>query len=502
MEKNNVSLTCSKCGGQIDINPSEEIAECPYCKTKYGVSTLLEESDAVRIEKMKINNQQKIEQEKLKYEKEKNIKQEEKDEVTTFKKSTFSKVMILCAIFDALMCAVTFKNGKVLAGILAGVMTAMLIVSYLMKSHIIEEKKKGFGTILAIVAIVLFLPFFGLYNSGNQYNNAYQSAQSKQGNLDLSNVELKEQLPMPDKLYGRIATDRTDYLDIYISDITKQEFKDYVKKCINKGYTIDLENENWDSLYGAFDENGYNIRIYYTESSKEMNITLKAPEKMEEFDWPTNGLGTKVPQPKSNYGKISWDNSESFIVHVGNTTKTEYNDYVKECENQGYTLEHSKGEKTYSAKNAEGYKLSLMYLGGNRMEISVKPSEENKKETTNVTEQQKSEQEPEKTVEQPKTETTQSAENKSSSHTGLGKEFKEAMDSYEAFADEYIAFMKKYKNSNGTDMTILADYSKYISKLADMNDKFDKWKDEDLNAAEKAYYIEVQTRVNQKLLEF
>ena len=44
----------------------------------------------------------------------------------------------------------------------------------------------------------------------------------------------------------------------------------------------------------------------------------------------------------------------------------------------------------------------------------------------------------------------------------MGKEFKAAMDSYEAFIDEYVAFMKKYEKSDGTDPQMIADYGKYI----------------------------------------
>lgn len=44
-------------------------------------------------------------------------------------------------------------------------------------------------------------------------------------------------------------------------------------------------------------------------------------------------------------------------------------------------------------------------------------------------------------------------------------------------------------------------YTKYMSKYADMVEKFDKWESEDLNDAELAYYIDVQARVSKKLLE-
>ena len=74
------------------------------------------------------------------------------------------------------------------------------------------------------------------------------------------------------------------------------------------------------------------------------------------------------------------------------------------------------------------------------------------------------------------------------------------MESYEKFMDEYIVFMQKY-NSNPTDYELLKEYSTYLTKYNDMLDKFEKWEDEDLNDAETAYYIEVQTRVNKKLME-
>mgnify|MGYP000322716592 FL=1 len=82
----------------------------------------------------------------------------------------------------------------------------------------------------------------------------------------------------------------------------------------------------------------------------------------------------------------------------------------------------------------------------------------------------------------------------------MRKDFKEAMDSYEAFMNEYVEFIKKYQ-SNPNDAKLLADYAKYMSKYADMCDKFDKWESQDLNATEQAYYIDVQARVSKKLLE-
>lgn len=90
--------------------------------------------------------------------------------------------------------------------------------------------------------------------------------------------------------------------------------------------------------------------------------------------------------------------------------------------------------------------------------------------------------------------------NTSSGSTGLRKEFKEAMDSYEAAMDEYITFMTKYKASKGTNPELISAYGEYMKKYIDATDAFNKWDGKEMNKEEAKYYVEVQTRVTQKLM--
>lgn len=101
---------------------------------------------------------------------------------------------------------------------------------------------------------------------------------------------------------------------------------------------------------------------------------------------------------------------------------------------------------------------------------------------------------------QPSTEATIPATTEETGSTEIDPDFKTAMDSYEAFFDEYVAIMKKYK-ANPTDMSILSDYATYMGQYADMMQNFETWENEDLNKAELAYYIDVQARIAKKLLE-
>mgnify|MGYP004444189401 CR=1 FL=1 len=81
---------------------------------------------------------------------------------------------------------------------------------------------------------------------------------------------------------------------------------------------------------------------------------------------------------------------------------------------------------------------------------------------------------------------------------GMRPEFKEAMDSYEAFYDHYCEILKKV--SEGSDLTAMAEYSKMMLELSKMDQDFESW-DGNMNDAEAAYYIEVSLRIEKKLLE-
>ena len=80
---------------------------------------------------------------------------------------------------------------------------------------------------------------------------------------------------------------------------------------------------------------------------------------------------------------------------------------------------------------------------------------------------------------------------------GLRIEFKEAMDSYEAFIDKYVEFMETYDENVAS---MMMKYLEFVDSYYDMTAKFEAWECEDLNDAELSYYIDVQARTNKKLI--
>lgn len=83
--------------------------------------------------------------------------------------------------------------------------------------------------------------------------------------------------------------------------------------------------------------------------------------------------------------------------------------------------------------------------------------------------------------------------------SGIRPEFKEALDSYEKFFDEYVEFMEKFSTSDNT-LSMLADYSDFMTKYAETLSAMEALDDGEMSKEEAAYYLEVTTRINQKLL--
>ena len=290
---------------------------------------------------------------------------------------------------------------------------------------------------------------------------------------------LGEQLPKPPLDKGEIHFNNPDDLWVDIVGVSDKQYFDYTEACKEKGFTIDY-NANSIS-YEAYNAEGYKLSLSYYSTNKEMKIDLEKPMEMRTITWPTGTAGSKLPVPNSTIGKFSYEYDDHFFVYVGNMMKEDYNAYVSACVDRGFNIDYSKGDNYYRADNKEGWSLSLEYEGYNVISISIKAPDE-------ISETSK----PSASVE---------TEDSSIASDGvINSDFKAAMDSYEKFMDEYVAFMKKYKN-NPTDLTLLTDYANYMGRYADFVEDFEKWDDEELNVAEAAYYIDVQARVSKKLLE-
>lgn len=349
------------------------------------------------------------------------------------------------------------------------------------KKHMGTKKKKPIYLRWWFIAIVIGLLIF-----------AFNSRSEK---IELEDMVLGEMIPELPNDRGEININSSETLDIDLDKISAKEYSSYTDLCKEKGYNIEMGVDS-DSFAG-YNEDGYNLSLYYSSYRKELSITLKAPMKLSEIEWPDNIASSQLPKPKSKIGKFYFEYDDSFFVYIGETSKTDYAEYVSACSNMGFNVDYNKGDDHYSADNNDGWHIRIEYVGNNIMSIDIDPPDEDDFDDEDVGEVT--------TV----STTTQTSETKATAESttkttnlvdGMRIEFKSAMDSYESYMKEYVEFMKKF-DEDSSNLTLISQYASMMSKYADFVDDFEKWGDEEMNTAETKYYIDVQARVAKLLLE-
>ena len=224
-------------------------------------------------------------------------------------------------------------------------------------------------------------------------------------------------------------------------------------------------------------------------------------DSSKKIDWSTIVLKDVIPEPPSTQGEINVNSDEELSVNLEKVTDDQYNTYLNECIDMGFDIDAEKSSGSYEAYNLDGYSLRLS-RSDDELDITVEVSMQTSTPEPTATEAPvtASPTEEAETVTPTATPEPTTNDTGNTDSNGIRSDFKAAMDSYESFINDYVDFYKKYEE-NPSDLSLLADYADYMTKLSDMTSKFDQWESEGLNDAELAYYLEVQTRVYTKLAE-
>lgn len=214
------------------------------------------------------------------------------------------------------------------------------------------------------IIVILFLASIGYYR---QYV-------ARQFNWD--DIELANLLPQPVSTIGETNLNTDRYLSIDVDKTSKEEYREYVNKCQSMGFTI--EKEKLEYNYKAYNAEGYKLYVWYDAKDKQMSINLEAPMKMETIQWPNSAIANVLPIPKSNIGKIITETPEKFYIYIGDTSISDFNAYVDECYNKGFSVYYEKSDGYFYGKNSEGYSLYVTYQGNKVISINLtkqKPTE-------------------------------------------------------------------------------------------------------------------------------
>lgn len=340
-----------------------------------------------------------------------------------------------------------------------------------------QKKKKGkAGKIIAVI-FILVIALICLGRCASCGGNEAAAEPWPTG-------PLAQMIPSMDKQCDTVFENEKN-LSIDISkDISKEEYDSYLAQCKELGFTEEAEEAG--NSYEAFNAEGYKLSIQNLGSGSEVDmlINLDAPKGTGSLSWPSSGPATLLPTPDSSKGDISNNSSSYFSAYVGEYSLDAYNAYVSACIEAGFDVDYTQYDASYHAQNSDGAKLDLSYEGFKVMHvmISIESKSASPSESSN--------------------ENAAAAESTSSSDSSAGDvtpEFKESMDSYEAFMNEYIEFIQEYQES-GYSASMLSDYTSIMAEYAEFALKLSEVKEDELSEADLQYYLEVTSRVEEKAL--
>lgn len=241
--------------------------------------------------------------------------------------------------------------------------------------------------------------------------------------------------------------------------------------------------------------------------------SVKDQKDVKEVKWSIIVLGEEIPEPVSKKLEIHTNTSKELWIDVVDTDEEAYYEYIEACKAAGYTVTPEEGSFGYEAYNAEGYFLRLSKYGSQEemsihLETEQKDPEETKEvmeetqdvmvQTPEPTEEMDSDktvvEEPEITVAPISTAIPEIDDN------FIDQEFKEMMDEYEAFFDEYVEYINKLNNADSMDaLGLMAEYADYLEQYTSVMEKMEAINEKELTTAEALYYAEVSARIYQKL---
>ena len=223
-------------------------------------------------------------------------------------------------------------------------------------------------------------------------------------------------------------------------------------------------------------------------------------KKKVEYTWPTSGVAKLLPEPDAKYGKILGNSEDYFSTELYNMTESDFLNYIEECKTNGFIIDYISLDSYYFADDENGNSLTITYKSSEKkMSIDLYGFKKKKEKITNETTEKST---VDSSTEESETETENSANTDTTGNTDdtaiSDTSFREWVDEYESFINEYIEFMINYDE---TDVTQLAEYAKLMEEYAEFVEATDNLKENDYSADDWKYYMDAQTRITQKLLE-
>lgn len=220
------------------------------------------------------------------------------------KLNLFCKSVAISSIVIFILTVVAVCTGKVLPIVLSFLQIAAIVVAILIHKGVIRlGQKSSWLKWLILAAAILFAALNIMSYSwkstapatGQSPSSTNQNSGDKAEKIDWKNITLSKVLPEPQSNMMEILYNGEDWLNVTVYDISKNDFLEYVRWC-KDDYGFTVNSDSFNDYFYAYNQDGYGVTLFYTETSCKLEIDLNAPTGTVMTD-PNSSTGTQQPEP-------------------------------------------------------------------------------------------------------------------------------------------------------------------------------------------------------------
>lgn len=188
--------------------------------------------------------------------------------------------------------------------------------------------------------------------------------------IDWEAHSISRALPKPSSGYGSFEAEYDGgYTEVIIGNVSPSDHSAYLAQCKDMGYTIEAVSN--EKSYNAYNPDGYELELSYNSGNKEMKIVLHFPMEFEQIDFPSTGIGSLLPVPKSLSGSVRMMSEWYYSVYIDNMSRADVNEYVDSCMQSGFSKNIHRYDNSFWAENSKDVSIEVLYEGNNVMYVQI-----------------------------------------------------------------------------------------------------------------------------------
>ena len=345
-------MNCKNCGGTMQVDAENKLFICPYCNSTEPIdSSSKEEIEELLKGALKDANKesQKMMQDMLA------THHREMAIANADRTSTSVAVYVMltvAAIFTLIMALFGLTTEYKAAGVVALIQFILLMASIVLKATSQRDPEKRSISVAAngcmiAVALMVLVWIVALGTSSDD---------SSKRNADKNEIYQRDYY-WPDAGFAKTVPrwgDQPDYsyagdreFNATILDATEEIFAQYVAKCKEEGFNVDVTEDA--TSFNAYDEAGNELDLDFLHNVEDHPIYLKMYKALEfgALVWPTQGILKEVPQPDSEEMMVESMSTDYFKAFVNNMPPEKFLNYVQQCMDAGFDGRYENGSNTY-----------------------------------------------------------------------------------------------------------------------------------------------------------